>query len=202
MTAPNDRPGGGLAARPGLVKVPTGIRGFDELTGGGLPAGRPTLVCGGAGSGKTLLGLEFLVRGALEFDEPGVLLPSRNGPAIWPHNVASLGFDLPRSRPRAASSSTHVHIDPTEIVGDRRLRPRRAVHPALGRAIDSVGAKRVVLDTIEMLFACWPTRRSSAPSCAGCSVAQGPGRDGGDHRRARRRDARPGSASRSTSPIA
>jgi circadian clock protein KaiC len=95
VTAPNDRPPGVPAARPGLVKVPTGIRGFDELTGGGLPAGRPTLVTGGAGSGKTLFGLEFLVRGAQELDEPGVLLAFEELAPDLADNAASLGFDLP-----------------------------------------------------------------------------------------------------------
>src|SRR3954449_13081994 len=80
--------------RPALAKSPTGIRGFDELTGGGLPRGRSTLVTGGPGSGKTLFGLEFLVRGAEEFDEPGVLLAFEESAADLTVNVASLGFDL------------------------------------------------------------------------------------------------------------
>src|SRR6186713_1811791 len=77
-----------------LPKSPTGIKGLDEITGGGLPRGRPTLVCGSAGCGKTLLGLEFLVRGAVQFDEPGVLLAFEETEKELTANVASLGFDL------------------------------------------------------------------------------------------------------------
>src|SRR5581483_7475008 len=77
-------------------KTPTGIAGLDEITQGGLPRGRPTLVCGGAGCGKTLLGLEFLVRGAVEFNEPGVLLSFEENETELAQNVASLGFDLKR----------------------------------------------------------------------------------------------------------
>src|SRR5688572_11516119 len=93
VTAANDRTVGSPTA--GLGKVPTGIRGFDELTGGGLPAGRPTLVTGGAGSGKTLFGLEFLVRGAQGLDEPGVLLAFEELAPDLADNAASPGFDLP-----------------------------------------------------------------------------------------------------------
>src|SRR5579884_2989856 len=79
---------------PGLEKAPTGIQGLDEITGGGLPRGRTTVVCGGPGCGKTMLGLEFLVRGAEEFNEPGVLLAFEETPEEMSRNVASLGFDL------------------------------------------------------------------------------------------------------------
>src|SRR5512147_2442458 len=77
-----------------LPKCPTGIQGLDEITGGGLPRGRPTLVCGGAGCGKTLLAAEFLVRGAVEFDEPGVLMVFEETESELSANLASLGFDL------------------------------------------------------------------------------------------------------------
>src|ERR1700761_1599667 len=79
---------------PLLKKVPTGILGFDEITGGGLPAGRPTLVCGSAGCGKTLMGVEFLVRGAMEFGEPGLFVSFEESADELAKNVASLGFDL------------------------------------------------------------------------------------------------------------
>src|SRR4051794_27538372 len=79
-----------------LRKVPTGISGFDIITDGGLPAGRPTLVCGGAGCGKSLFGAEFLIRGALEYGEPGVLMTFEETVDDIEKNVASLGFDIPR----------------------------------------------------------------------------------------------------------
>src|SRR5437764_7194166 len=98
MTAPvrrRKRPGNGSrpATRP-LAKTPTGITGLDEITGGGLPKGRPTLVCGGAGCGKTLLAMEFLVRGATQYDEPGVFIAFEETAEDLTTNVASLGFDL------------------------------------------------------------------------------------------------------------
>src|SRR5512137_2611779 len=77
-----------------LLKTPTGIQGFDEVTGGGLPKGRPTLVCGGAGCGKTLFGIEFLVRGATQYKEPGVFMSFEETEEELTKNVASLGFDL------------------------------------------------------------------------------------------------------------
>jgi circadian clock protein KaiC len=152
VTAPKDRPPGVPAARPGLVKVPTGIRGFDELTGGGLPAGRPTLVTGGAGSGKTLFGLEFLVRGAQELDEPGVLLAFEELAPDLADNAASLGFDLPALEAEGRLVVDAVHIDPTEIIttGDFDL---DGLFIRLAAAVRAVGAKRVVLDTVEVLFA-------------------------------------------------
>ena len=152
MTAPNDRPAGAPAARPGLAKVPTGIRGFDELTGGGLPAGRPTLVTGGAGSGKTLFGLEFLVRGAQDFDEPGVLLAFEESGPDLADNAASLGFDLPALEADGRLVVDAMRIDPSEIVttGDFDL---DGLFIRLAAAIQSVGARRVVLDTVEVLFA-------------------------------------------------
>src|SRR6185312_5697851 len=84
-----------LLSRRELAKTPTGIRGLDEITRGGLPKGRPTLVCGGPGSGKTLLALTFLVNGAIHFDEPGVLMTFEENAEEMASDVASLGFDLP-----------------------------------------------------------------------------------------------------------
>jgi circadian clock protein KaiC len=152
VTVPNDGPSGAPKNRPGLVKSPTGIKGFDELTGGGLPAGRPTLVSGGAGSGKTLFGLEFLVRGATEFDEPGVLLAFEELAPDLADNAASLGFDLPALEADGRLFVDAVHIDPTEIIttGDFDL---GGLFIRLAAAVQSVAAKRVVLDTIEVLFA-------------------------------------------------
>src|SRR4249920_1086418 len=98
-----------------LPKSPTGIQGLDEITDGGLPRGRPTLVCGGAGCGKTLLAAEFLVRGAVQFAEPGVLMAFEETEAELKANVASLGFDLAGLIRRKKIVVDHVHIEPSEI---------------------------------------------------------------------------------------
>lgn len=138
-----------------LDKCPTGIAGLDEITEGGLPRGRPTLVCGAAGSGKTLLAIEFLVRGITEFDEPGVFLAFEETAEDLADNVASLGFDLPGLIRRKRLSIDHVHIERSEIeeTGEYDL---EGLFVRLGAAIDEVGAKRVVLDTVEALFAGLP----------------------------------------------
>jgi len=135
-----------------LPKCPTGIQGLDEITGGGLPRGRPTLVCGGAGCGKTLLAAEFLVRGAAQFDEPGVLVAFEETEAELSANVASLGFDLRDLVRRKKLVIDHVRIERSEIqeTGDYDL---EGLFVRLEHAIDSIGAKRVVLDTLEALFA-------------------------------------------------
>src|SRR5271165_251965 len=96
--------------RGGIQKCPTGIRGLDEITLGGLPRGRTTLVCGGAGCGKTLLGMEFLVRGATEFDESGVCLSFEETAEELASNVASLGFDLANLIRRKKLVIDHVHL--------------------------------------------------------------------------------------------
>ncbi|HEV7211026.1 MAG TPA: circadian clock protein KaiC [Blastococcus sp.] len=152
MTSSHVRPHVPNAARPGLAKSPTGIRGFDELTGGGLPSGRPTLVTGGAGSGKTQFGLEFLVRGAEDFGEPGVLLAFEESATDLADNAASLGFDLPALEAAGRLVVDAVQLDPHEIVttGDFDL---DGLFIRLAAAVQSVGGKRVVLDTIEVLFA-------------------------------------------------
>jgi circadian clock protein KaiC len=143
------------ARRPGIPKSPTGIRGLDDITGGGLPAGRPTLVCGSAGSGKTLLALEFLVRGATQFDEPGVFMMFEENAEELRLNVESLGFDLKRLTDRKRVLLEHVRVERDEIqeTGEYDL---GGLFIRLGHAIDSIGAKRVVLDTIEALFAGLP----------------------------------------------
>ncbi len=134
-----------------LEKSPTGINGFDEITNGGLPKGRPTLVCGGPGSGKTLLGIEFLVRGALQFDEPAVLMSFEETEEELTQNVASLGFDLDELSASGRFLIDHVSIQRNEILetGEYDL---EGLFVRLGYAIDTIGAKRVVLDTIESLF--------------------------------------------------
>ena len=134
-----------------LPKTLTGISGFDEITGGGLPAGRPTLVCGEAGCGKTLFAVEFIVRGATEFNEPGVFVAFEEKADELAMNVGSLGFDLKTLVAENKARLDHVHIERSEIeeTGEYDL---DGLFIRLGHAIDSIGAKRVVLDTIENLF--------------------------------------------------
>jgi circadian clock protein KaiC len=138
-----------------IPKAATGIQGFDEITGGGLPAGRPTLVCGTAGCGKTLFGVEFLVRGAVEHDEPGVFVSFEEGVTELIANVASLGFDLADLMARKKIFIDHIHVERSEIeeTGEYDL---EGLFIRLGAAIDAVGAKRVVLDTLETLFSALP----------------------------------------------
>jgi len=138
-----------------LQKCPTGIQGLDEITGGGLPRGRATLVCGGAGCGKTLLASEFLVRGATEFGEAGVFVSFEETDVELKVNVASLGFDLASLVRRKKIVLEHIYIERSEIqeTGEYDL---EGLFVRLNFAIDSIGAKRVVLDTLEALFAGLP----------------------------------------------
>ncbi len=135
----------------GLVKVPTGIRGLDEITGGGIPLGRTTLICGSAGCGKTLFGMEFLVKGATEFNEPGVFIAFEETEDELTQNVSSLGFDLDKLAAEGKFAVDSIYIDRAEIEenGEYDL---EGLFIRLGLAIDSIGAKRVVLDTLETLF--------------------------------------------------
>jgi len=137
---------------PRLEKCPTGIRGLDVITGGGLPRGRPTLVCGGAGSGKTLIGMEFLVRGIQQHDEHGVFMSFEERATDLAENVASLGYDLNTLIADKKLVIDQVTIDRGEIMetGEYDL---DGLFIRLSAAIDEVGARRVVLDTIETLFA-------------------------------------------------
>ena len=148
MRSPASHPGRAVE----LPKSLTGIRGLDEVTRGGLPTGRPTLVCGGAGSGKTLLALTFLVNGAVRFDEPGVLMTFEENGAEIASDVASLGFDLPALIEAKKIAVDYVRVERSEIeeTGEYDL---EGLFIRLDYAIRSVGAKRVVLDTIEALFA-------------------------------------------------
>lgn len=138
--------------RPTLPKAPTGIAGFDEVTGGGLPRGRPTLLCGGAGSGKTVFAMEFLVHGAVKFGEPGVFMSFEEPANDLAQNVGSLGFDIADLVARGRIVIDHVRLERGDIeeTGEYDL---EGLFVRLGSAIDSVKAKRVVLDTIESLFA-------------------------------------------------
>jgi circadian clock protein KaiC len=135
-----------------LEKTPTGINGFDEITKGGLPKGRPCLLAGSAGSGKTLFGMEFLVRGAIQYKEPGVLLTFEERTEDLVRNFASLGFNLDQLIEDKMLVIDYVYIERAEIeeTGEYNL---DGLFVRLEYAIDSIGAKRVVLDTIEALFA-------------------------------------------------
>src|SRR6266540_6401414 len=138
-----------------LPKSATGIPGMDEITGGGLPKGRPTLVCGGAGSCKTLFAMEFLVNGAIQYDEPGVFVAFEENAEELAQNVAPLGFDLKHLIKQKKLILDYVQIERSEIeeTGEYDL---EGLFIRLGHAIDTIGAKRVALDTIEVLFAALP----------------------------------------------
>ncbi|HTI58557.1 circadian clock protein KaiC [Mucilaginibacter sp.] len=134
-----------------LPKVPSGISGLDEITMGGFPKGRPTLICGDAGCGKTLMCVEFIVKGATLYNEPGVFMAFEESREDLAMNVASLGFDIERLQKDNKIKVDHVRIEREEIeeTGEYNL---DGIFIRLGYAIDSIGAKRVVLDTIENLF--------------------------------------------------
>lgn len=149
------KPTSNRSAANGLPKAATGITGLDEITGGGLPSGRPTLVSGSAGCGKTMLAMEFLVRGAAQFGEPGVFMMFEENAKELTDNVRSLGFDLDELVEQKKIVLDHVQIERSEIeeTGEYDL---EGLFIRLGHAIDSIGAKRVVLDTVEALFAGLP----------------------------------------------
>ena len=134
-----------------LQKCPTGIKGLDEITGGGLPQGRPTLICGGTGCGKTLLAMEFLVRGATEYNEPGVFMSFEEPSIDLVSNFASLGFDLNDLKDQRKLALDYVQIDREELV-DAGEYDLEGLFIRINYAIDTIGAKRIVLDTIETLF--------------------------------------------------
>ena len=138
-----------------LPKSPTSIQGLDEITGGGLPKGRPTLVCGSAGCGKTLFAMEFLVRGATLYNEPGVFISFEETEKELTANVASLGFDLDNLVERKKIWLEHIHIERAEIEqsGEYDL---EGLFIRIHHAIENIGAKRVVLDSIESLFSGLP----------------------------------------------
>ena len=135
-----------------ISKTLTGIFGLDEITGGGLPRGRPTLVCGAAGCGKTMLAAEFLVHGAVDFDEPGVFMMFEETATELTENMRSLGFDLDKLQRQKKIALDYVRVERREIeeTGEYDL---EGLFIRLGHAIDSIKAKRVVLDTVEALFA-------------------------------------------------
>ncbi len=134
-----------------LEKSPTGIRGLDEITYGGLPKGRPTLICGNAGCGKTVLGMQFLINGAVHYNEPGVFLSFEETEEDLVKNFSSFGYDLPGLAQRKLLAIDYVYIERSEIeeTGEYSL---DGLFIRLGLAIDTLGARRVVLDSIEALF--------------------------------------------------
>ena len=141
-----------------LEKCPTGISGLDDITGGGIPRGRPTLVVGGAGSGKTLLGMEFLVRGARDFDEPGVFVAFEETAGELATNVESLGFDVPGLEAQKKLVIDYIYLERSEIeeTGEYDL---EGLFVRLGLMFDEIGAKRVVIDSLEALFANLPNEQ-------------------------------------------
>ena len=137
--------------RSSLVKVATGIQGFDDITGGGLPQGRPTLVCGGPGCGKTLFALQFLVHGAAH-GESGVFVTFEETEEDLLENSASLGHDVAGLIARKRLALEYIRVERAEIeeTGEYDL---EGLFIRLDHALRSVGARRIVLDTIEALFA-------------------------------------------------
>ena len=172
-----------------LAKTPTGIRGLDEITRGGLPKGRPTLVCGGPGSGKTLLALTFLVNGAIQFDEPGVLMTFEENAEEIAGDVASLGFDLPKLIAEGKLAVDYVRVERSRDRGNGRVRPRRAVRPA--RLRDRIGGRQARRPRHHRVALRGSQGRRHPPrgAAAAVPVAEGQGRHRGDHGRARRRPA-------------
>ncbi|MEO6166928.1 MAG: ATPase domain-containing protein, partial [Chitinophagales bacterium] len=135
-----------------FAKTPTGVSGLDEITSGGFPKGRPILICGSAGCGKTLFAIQFLVKGIVENNEPGVFMSFEESSKDLSENVKSLGFDLEKLKAEKKLRVDHVRIERSEIeeTGEYDL---EGLFIRLNNAIDTIGAKRVVLDTIETLFA-------------------------------------------------
>ena len=153
---------------PSIGKSATGIRGLDEITQGGLPQGRPTLLCGSAGCGKTLFGMTFLYKGAVEYDEPGVFLAFEEHPEDLIKNVGSLNYDIEKRSPRKSSPST-------------TLRSSAARSPRRANTISKVFSSASALPSIQSALSAslltrsrrclpaWKTSRCFAPNCAGCS---------------------------------
>ena len=134
-----------------IEKALSGIAGLDEITDGGLPRGRTTIVCGGPGCGKTMLGIEFLVRGAMQFDEPGVIMAFEESPQEMASNVASLGFNLEELAAQKKLFFDYVPVDPSAIA-ETGAYDLEGLFIRLQNAVDTVGAKRVMFDTLEALF--------------------------------------------------
>lgn len=147
-----------MSVLPVLKKCPTGISGFDDISSGGLPQGRPTLLAGHAGSGKTLFALEFVLYGIEKFQEPGVFVSFEEDAEELAVNVASLGFDLARHQDEKRLRILHIEIEPQELIeaGEYDL---DGLFLRLGAAIDAVGARRIALDAVENLFSAFADLR-------------------------------------------
>jgi len=141
-----------------LEKCPTGIVGFDEISTGGLPRGRPTLLAGQAGSGKTLFALEFVLHGIEQYGEPGVFVSFEESPEELATNIASIGFDLERHQHENTLRILHLDIDPSDMIeaGEYDL---EGLFLRLGAAIDATGARRIALDAVENLFSAFTDLR-------------------------------------------
>lgn len=135
-----------------LQKSPTGIEGLDDITGGGLPKGRTTLVCGGPGCGKTLLGMEFIIHGITQYNEPGVIIAFEETDRELAQNVASLGFDLHELEKQKKLFIDYIYLERSEIE-ETGAYDLDGLFVRLADAVRQVGAKRILLDTIETLFA-------------------------------------------------
>src|SRR5688572_30596452 len=140
-----------VVRKSSLPKAATGIRGFDAITQGGLPRGRPSLICGGPGCGKTIFGVEFLVRGIEDFSEPGVFIAFEETAEDLAQNVTSLGYDLERLRAAKKLAVDYVHLDPGDMeeAGGYTL---DGLFVRLDLAVRSIKAKRIVIDTLEVLL--------------------------------------------------
>ncbi len=134
-----------------LKKCPTGITGFDELSEGGLPRGRATLLAGQAGAGKTLFAMGFVLNGITQYQEPGVFVSFEESPGDLAVNIASLGFDLPRLQQKNRLRILHLHLDPNELIESGEF-DLEGIFLRLGTAIDAIGARRIALDAVENLF--------------------------------------------------
>jgi len=134
-----------------VAKTPTGTQGLDEITRGGIPTGRNTLVCGGAGSGKTLFAMKYLLCGAMEYGEPGLCVSFEETSQELAQNMASLGYDIPALEKKKMLLIDHVHVARNEFeeTGEYDL---SGLFVRIDDGLRTIGAKRVVLDTIEVLF--------------------------------------------------
>ena len=159
--------------RSEIQKAPTGISVLDDITNGGLPQGRPTLVSGRPGSGKTLLGVSFLVNGAQQFAEPGVLMTFEENAQELAQDVRSLGYDLDSLVEQKRLIVDYIHVDRSEIeeTGEYDL---EGLFVRLEHAIKQIGAKRVMLDTIETLFGGLCQRAAISRVFSGCETARSP----------------------------
>jgi len=146
------------APGPALAKCPTGIAGFDQLSQGGLPRGRPTLLAGQAGAGKTLFAMGFVLNGIAQYREPGVFVSFEETPGDLAVNIASLGFDLPQLEHDNRLRILHLRLDPHQLIESGEF-DLEGVFLRLGAAIDAIGARRIALDAVENLFSAFADLR-------------------------------------------